>query len=321
MSVDHGLVEASTAPLGARSSFRRWLPHVLLGIAILNFSLFFPVNRLAIDGGIPYFAFVFWYSFGAGAILLVVAVLRRELPRLTPRHVRAYMVSSVLGFAAPFSLLAFVASKLPSGVAVLLVILTPVFTYAFSLLARTERLHWMSIGGLVLGVAGVLFVVVPSGSLPTSDMVGWALLALFVPACFAALNVYTERYRPPETPPFALSASVLLAGALLLLPFMLSTGQLYAFPGPDLDGDLAIAAAVVVNLIMWPVFYVLIRMTGAFQFSIMNIVAVVLGFVWSIVFYAEAHSLYVWVAMALMLSGVLLVVLRPRRLPLRQPDS
>jgi drug/metabolite transporter (DMT)-like permease len=297
------------------------LPHVLLGIAILNFSLFFPVNRLATDGGVPYFAFVFWYSLGAGAILLVVAVSKGELPRLSPPHIRAYVVSSVLGFAAPFSLLAFVASKLPSGIAVLLVILTPVFTYAFSLLARTERLHWMSIGGLVLGVGGVLFVVVPSGSLPTPGMVGWALLALLVPACFAGLNVYTERYRPPETPPFALAASVLLAGALMLLPFMLGTDQLYLFPGPDLDGDLAIAAAVVINLIMWPVFYVLIRMTGAFQFSVMNIAAVVLGFVWSIVFYAEAHSLYVWIAMVLMLSGVLLVILRPRRMPMRHPGA
>lgn len=291
---------------------RRLLALVLLGIAIINFSLFFPVNRVAAEHGPPFFAFVFWYSFGAGVILLAVAAFRRELPRLTRRHLVAYVVSSFLGFAAPFSLLAFVAAKLPSGIAVLLVILTPVFTYLFSLLARTERLHWMSIGGLLLGIAGILLVVVPSGSLPDAGMVGWALISLFVPACFAGLNVFTELYHPPETPPFALSAGVLLAGAAMLLPLMLATGQSYIFPGPDLAGDLGLAAAVVINLLMWPLFYILINMTGAFQFSIMNIAAVVLGFVWSMVFFAEAHSHYVWIAMALMLAGVLLIVLRPR---------
>lgn len=292
--------------------WRRFLPIILLAIATLNFSLFFPVNRLAVENGLPFFAFVFWYSFGAGVILLVVAAIRGEWPRLGLPYLAGYAVSSVLGFAAPFALLAFVGSKLPSGIAVLLVVLTPVFTYFFSLLARTERLHWMSIVGLVLGIAGILFVVVPSGSLPSADMAGWALLALLVPACFAGLNVFTERFHPPETPPVALGAAVLLAGALLLLPFMLGTGQLYVFPGPLLDGDLALAAAVVINVVMWPLFYTIIRLTGAFQFSIMNIASVILGFVWGIVFYAESHSLYVWIAMALMLAGVGIVIAKPR---------
>jgi len=308
-SVASGGVRAAETP----GLWRRLLPFALLAIASLNFSLFFPVNRVAGESGLPYFAFVFWYSFGAGAILLIVAAARGELRRLTSRRILSYVVSSILGFAAPFSLLAFIAAKLPSGIAVLLVILTPVFTYLFSLIARTERLHWMSTGGLVLGITGILFVVVPSGSLPEAGMVGWALLALLVPACFAGLNVFTELFHPPETPPFALASGVLLAGAALLLPIMLGSGQLYVFPGPDLDGDLMLAAAVVINLIMWPMFYILIRMTGAFLFSIMNILAVVLGFIWGLAFFAEAHSLFVWVAMALMLSGVLLITLQPGR--------
>jgi drug/metabolite transporter (DMT)-like permease len=302
---------AAEAASGITRRWHRLWPYLLLAIASLNFSLFFPVNRVATTSGVPFFAFVFWYALGAGLVLLVVAAAMGELPRLGRRYLRAYFLSSFLGFAAPFALLAFVASKLPSGVAVLLVILTPVFTYVFSLLVRSERLHWLSVGGLLAGVAGILLVVVPSGSLPSPDMAGWALIALLAPASFAALNVYTERYRPPEVPVFALSAAVLLAGALMLFPFVLATGQVYAFPGPLLDGDLAIAGAVIINILMWPLFYTVVRITGAFQFSIMNIVAVVLGFFWSIVFFAEQHSLYVWVAMILMLLGVGLIVLRP----------
>ena len=259
----------------------------------------------------PFFAYVFWYALGAGAVLFMIAAVRGELPRIDKAHLKAYGVAAALGFAFPFALLAFVAPKLPSGVAVLLVILTPAFTYLFSLLARLERLHLMSVGGLVLGIAGVLFIVVPSGSLPDADMAGWFLLALLAPICFAGLNVYVELHRPPETPSLSLSVGILLSAALMLLPLMLATGQLYVFPGPVLDGDLALAGAVVVNILMWPLFYEIVKRTGAFLMSMINVVGVVAGILWSMVFFAERHSDFIWLAGGLMLIGLGLILARP----------
>ncbi|MBT3172429.1 MAG: hypothetical protein HN333_13490, partial [Rhodospirillaceae bacterium] len=183
--------------------------------------------------------------------------------------------------------------------------------YLFSILARLERFHLMSVGGLVLGVAGVLFIVVPSGSLPGADMAGWFLLALLAPISFAGLNVYVELHRPPKTTSLALAVGILFASALLLLPLMLATGQLYVFPGPVLDGDLALAGAVVINILMWPLFYAIVKRTGAFLMSMINVVGVVGGIVWSMVFFAERHSGFIWLAGALMLMGLGLILLRP----------
>ena len=56
---------------------------VLILIAGINFSLLIPVNKIAGDAGFPNFAYVFWYALGAGLILLVPAVILRELPRIT----------------------------------------------------------------------------------------------------------------------------------------------------------------------------------------------------------------------------------------------
>ena len=125
----------------ARRSGGLLLSLLLIFIAGLNFSFIFSVNKIATEAGVPFFAYVFWYTFGAGAVLFVIAAIRRELPRVDFIHLRAYGVAAALGIAFPFALLAFVAPKLPSGVAVLLVILTPAFTYFFSLLARLERIH------------------------------------------------------------------------------------------------------------------------------------------------------------------------------------
>ena len=295
----------------ARRSGGLALSLLLIFIAGINFSFLFSVNKVAAEAGVPFFAYVFWYALGAGLVLAIVAAIRGELPKLDRAHLKAYGVAAALGFAFPFALLAFVAPKLPSGVAVLLVILTPAFTYLFSFLARLERLHIMSIGGLVLGITGVLFIVVPSGSLPQAEMAGWFLLALLAPICFAGLNVYVEIVRPPETPSLSLAVGILFSSALMLLPLMLATGQFYIFPGPVRDGDLALLGAVVINILMWPLFYEIIKRTGAFLMSMINVVGVVVGIVWSMVFFAERHSGFIWLAGALMLTGLGLILARP----------
>ena len=282
---------------------------VLILIAGLNFSLLIPVNKVAGDAGLPNFAFVFWYALGAGLVLLVPAIARRELPRLTLPHVRLYLVSAALGFAFPFALLAFVATKLPSGVTVLLITLTPLFTYTLSVLARLERFRPICAAGLLVGVAGVLLIVIPGGSLPAPDMALWFMVALLIPFGFGALNVIVERFRPLEASSLGLAIGNLFAGALLLLPFLPATGQLYLFPGPDLDGDMALGAAVVINAIMWPMFYIIVRRTGASLFSIMNIIGVVGGIGWGILFFGETHSGYVWAASGLMLTAFVMMVI------------
>ena len=281
----------------------------LILIAGINFSLLIPVNKIAGDAGFPNFAYVFWYALGAGLILLVPAMIRRELPQLTWPHLRLYFVSAALGFAFPFALLAFVATKLPSGVTVLLLTLTPVFTYALAVIFRLDRFRVISAAGLLTAIAGVLLIVIPGESLPAPSMAVWFVIALLIPFGFGALNVFVERFRPPESSSLGLAIGNLFAGALLLIPFLPATGQLYLFPGPDLDGDLSLVAAVVINAIMWPMFYIIVRRAGASLFSIMNIIGVVGGIGWGILFFDETHSAYVWGAAGLMLAAFVMMVI------------
>ena len=294
---------------------------VLILIAGINFSLLLPVNKIAGDAGMPNFAYVFWYALGAGLILLVPATVRRELPRLTLPHLRLYFVSATLGFAFPFALLAFVATKLPSGVTVLLLTLTPVFTYALAVLFRLDRFRSISAAGLLAAVAGVLLIVVPSGSLPAPSMAVWFAIALLIPFGFGALNVFVERFRPPESSSLGLAIGNLFAGALLLIPFLPATGQLYLFPGPDLDGDLSLVAAVIINAIMWPMFYLIVRRAGASLFSVMNIIGVVGGIGWGILFFDETHSAYVWAAAGMMLAAFVMMVIGSMRSRGRAADT
>ena len=301
-----------TAPTRSRSHASVALKIGLILVAGLNFSLLFSVNKWAGNAGVPFAAYVFWYALGAAIVIGVIAVVRREPFPINRVYLRAHGVSAFLGFAFPFAIFAFVASRLPSGIAVLFVILTPVFTYGWALLFRLERFRIGSVLGLALGVAGVLLVVVPSGSLPEPHMVGWALLALVAPACFAALNVYVDKFRPPNASPITLAFGISWASAFMLLPFMIGTGQLWAPFAGGTDGGWAVIAAIAINSLIWPLFYGIIRLTGAFLFSMMNVVAVVFGFFWGWLFYAEAPSIWIWAAAILMLAAFGLIMLQNR---------
>ena len=152
-------------------------------------------------------------------------------------------------------------------------------------------------------------------------MAVWFAIALLIPFGFGALNVFVERFRPPESSSLGLAIGNLFAGALLLIPFLPATGQLYLFPGPDLDGDLSLVAAVIINAIMWPMFYLIVRRAGASLFSVMNIIGVVGGIGWGILFFDETHSAYVWAAAGLMLAAFVMMVIGSMRSRGRAADT
>ena len=218
-----------------------------------------------------------------------------------------------VGFAFPFALcLAFVSDQAALRryrAPALLLTLTPVFTYALAVLFRLDRFRLISAAGLLTAIVGVLLIVIPGESLPAPSMAIWFVIALLIPFGFGALNVFVERFRPPQSSSLGLAIGNLFAGALLLVPFLPATGQLYLFPGPDLDGDLSLAAAVIINAIMWPMFYIIVRRAGASLFSIMNIIGVVGGIGWGILFFDETHSAYVWGAAGLMLAAFVMMVI------------
>ena len=98
-------------------------------------------------------------------------------------------------------------------------------TYLFALLARLERFRWLSLLGILLGLAGVLLLILPDASLPEAGMVGWVLVCLLAPASLALTNVLAAVLRPPAISSLAMSAALLLGASVVLFPIMLALEQ------------------------------------------------------------------------------------------------
>jgi drug/metabolite transporter (DMT)-like permease len=82
----------------------------------------FVLNKFAVDGGVPPFAFAFWPMLFAGLVLLGVALLRGEVPGLKFTHLRAYVTVGIFAMGAPMAVLTFLADKLPQGLVSMVVI-------------------------------------------------------------------------------------------------------------------------------------------------------------------------------------------------------
>lgn len=272
----------------------------------ISYSLLFSINKLSAEAGVPYIAYVFWHSLGAGLILLVPCVLmgHANLPQLNWLHLRTYFVWGGLAIAAPISLLTYVSPNLPAAVMTMILVLVPLFTYVFALLFRMERFRPLSVLAILMGLGGVLLVIVPEASLPNADAAGWVLLALLAPACFSLVTVFAGKYRPPAAPSVTLACGLLLGSAILLVPVMFGTGQLYPLPGPSLGGDLTLLYASLLTAVIFFIFLEMVRVAGPVFATQHNYIAVLAGFGWGLLFFGEAHNVYIWGATAMMFAGL-----------------
>ena len=300
------MIEESQLFKSSISPGKPWLI-ILLFLNGIIYGMHFIANQWAVDSGVPVFSYIFWYSLISGALLLFLCICLREFPRIGFKSLLVFLVMGTTGIAAPLALLTFSASKLPAGVIGLVVVMSPVFTYIFSTLLKIEQFAWIRVIGILIGFGSVLLVYLPDTSLPDPSMASWLLVALLAPICFAATNVFAAIIRPPRVSSLALSSGILLGGALIMLPIMLISGDLWVPPAQIMLGNYALITAVLINLTIWWMFLEIVRNAGPVFFTPSNYVIVLSSIGWGVVIFGEKPSIFIWGAVVLMFLGVFLV--------------
>lgn len=226
------------------------------------------------------------------------------------------------GIGIPTTLLTYIAPHLPVGLVTVILALSPPLTYLFGLLARLERLHLLSVIGIVFGFSGVLLIAAPTAALPSRDMTGWFLVSLVAPLLFASANVCAAVMLPRLANSSGMAAGVLVGSTLVLALSLAITGRSFSFQ-PLSSGAWAIYISGAMNGAFIVMFLEIIRMAGAIFFSQFNYLAVAAGIGWGYVLFGERLGIYIWMALSLMLVGVLLVTARDKivRLLGRNPES
>ncbi|MDF2765261.1 MAG: Multidrug transporter permease, partial [Rhodospirillales bacterium] len=101
-------------------------------------GLTFSFAKAASDAGIGPLAYCFWQTTGAGTVLLLVCVLRREPPRLDRPHLAYYLTCGFLSLAVPNLILQTVIGHVPAGVTAIIVTTVPLLTYAIAMAVKLD---------------------------------------------------------------------------------------------------------------------------------------------------------------------------------------
>jgi drug/metabolite transporter (DMT)-like permease len=263
-------------------------------------------SKLAVQAFGP-FSVVFWYALIAFLVLAAISLVRGKLPPLDGRHVRYYIASGLIGFAIPSLNNVLVVQQVPAGILSTMIATAPVFTYAIALVAGQERFRVMRASGIGLGLVGALVILLPENSLPDAGMAPWVALGLLTPFLYGISAVVISRYMPRETDSITLATGFLGVAVVFFLATMLASGET-AMPWPvQWPGSHMILWLGITSSAAYVLYFQIIRIAGPVYLSQVGYLVVTIGVVAGILIFDEQHSLWAWIGIGLMVSGLVLV--------------
>jgi drug/metabolite transporter (DMT)-like permease len=250
----------SLAPSAAvpRAQFN-WLP-LYIALFCLLWSFAFVAGKIGVTDCPPLILLAARFLL-AGIIIAGIAALRRERLDLSLRDVAVF---ALLGFAnnALYLGLGYTGLKTVSaGIGGLVVSANPVFTAALAALFLGEVMTWRKAFGLLLGVAGVTFIVWHRLSVGSDHLDG----LLFTLASLASIVAGTILYKllAPKGSLWIGNGIQNLAGGLALLPFAAAFADVHdVVPSARLLGAFAflVLGGSILAYLLW---FHLLKVCGA----------------------------------------------------------
>jgi len=299
----------------ARAVNVQMLPLILLVALSVFWGLGPSIVKFVAQDGVPPLGMVVWQTGLAGFVFLGICLIRRVPLIFDRRHIRYYLAMGWIGLALPNTNMVFVMRELPVALMGVIIITAPVITYVVALIIRLETFTPMRAAGVVLGFAGAAVLVLPSGSLPSPELLPIALLAFLTPALWATSNVIAEVWRPKDGDTFALAMGTMFAAASGALVVALVTGTFHPIWIDFGPSDWLILAYAGTTVCAFALFFTIVKLAGAVYLAQVGYLVPLMGVGWGAWFYGEEPTVWLWLAMGLVFAGVALVNLGKKPAP------
>jgi drug/metabolite transporter (DMT)-like permease len=274
--------------------------------------------RVGLESFSPAMLMCLRYTLSGSALLIGAKLTGARLPR--GREALRTAFYGLLTIAIGTGALAYSEQWVPSGMASLFASLQPFWLVGVEALSpEGERLHWPSVGGMLVGMAGVALLMTPgSGGVSTQAMLGGFFLMQFGGLMWSIGSVEQRRMGTRVHPFVSGGVQQLATGIAFALPALLDgrhetwdTKGLLAITYLAVFGGIVGYSAFIYSMHHLPVALVSI-------YTYINpIVAVALG--WR--FYREPFGWRETVAMVVIFAGVAIVKLTTRRSLRPQEES
>lgn len=179
----------------------------------------------------------------AGGAMLAWVRLRRPRERLTAAQLGACALVGTLLMLGGNGLVTVAERDVPSGLAALLIASEPLWVVVLRALWR-ERMHRMTLLGVVAGFAGVALLLMP-GQRPEGASLAASMLVVLAAMSWAGGSFASPRLRLPEDPLRSTALQMLFGGAIMAT-IGLAAGEAGGLDLGEVSGDSALAFAYLI---------------------------------------------------------------------------
>jgi drug/metabolite transporter (DMT)-like permease len=292
-----------------KNSYRAPLYVLIFGCL---FGITISLAKLGALHGLNPITLVFWQMLVGGAMLLVTAIVRGDTVKMDSRHLRYYFIAGILGNAIPTTL-AFIASvKIGAALTGLVYPLSPLFTFAFSLLMRIDKAKPLKVIGMLSGMIGAAFIVLPpvfTSETSPEDQISllWLGLAFLIPVFLGFGNIYRSMSWPKGTGVISLAAGMLIATSILLIPLLFITDVKV---WPDFSSNIVIAVFIgniIISYVGFIFYFELQRIADPVYFSQISYFITITTMIFGVLLFGESIKWYVIPSIGLIFAGLYLV--------------
>lgn len=243
-----------------------------------------------------------------GAFVLLVFLKLRGLSLCwTRKSISDYAFTGFVGGVIPFLLITFGEHHVDSGLAALLMGISPVSTVVLAhLILHDETMTTKSVLGVGLGVTGVLILVGPGVLSELGSHVIGQLCIILAALCYSSSTIYIKRVS--TRPAMEMAAGSMVVGAVSITAATIALGDPAGITMPSSASLLA-----VVYLGLFPtalatlIYFYLVPHLGANRMSQVNFVVPVGGAVMGVVLLGETLTPSMGAALAVIMMAIYLV--------------
>lgn len=227
-----------------------------------------------------------------------------------PRDRRLWSIFAVTGLlngALPFTLISWGEQYISSGLAALLQSTTPIFTIIFAhFLTHDDRITGKKLAGIALGFIGVGLLMWPELRAGVQASV-WGQLAIVGSSTSYAIASIFARERLHDQPPLVSAAGQFTMGFIYILPLSLLIERPFNL-SPSWTAIASWATlALLGTVVAYAIYYVLLQRTNATFTTTVTYIVPINGLILGALILHEHLHPELFISLALILSGVLLV--------------
>jgi drug/metabolite transporter (DMT)-like permease len=268
--------------------------------------------KIGVESITPMMLVTLRVSFGLVALLVVMAAQRQAFPR-DRATIMKFIFMGVFNTVIPFLLITWGETKIDSSLASILNAATPLFVIIIAhFWLHDEKITTARLGGLLLGFAGVVVLVVQNLKPGSGQNDIWGELAVLLATVSYAVALVFSRRHLRGTKPVVQSTMILVVASALMWVIMPVADRPVTFPATPVTWIAVIWLGVLGLCVAYLLFFYLNNAVGPTRASLVTYVFPVVGVVLGIIFLSEPLTWNMIVGSILVVGGIVVVNRKPR---------